>query len=91
MELKEAVARAKAYVADLFSDEPIQNIGLEEVERDDAQGVWRITVGFYRDYAQSSTLHRFISAVGEPRVYRVVSLSDDGIVRSVKRPDARVE
>jgi len=35
MDVKEAVARAKTYLAELYSDERISNVGLEEVELDD--------------------------------------------------------
>lgn len=87
MELKEAVARAKAYVADLFADEPIMNIALEEVERDDVSGAWRITIGFGRTFSQFAALARIAGAEGGPRVYRVVTIKDDGSVVSVKRRD----
>lgn len=50
MELKEAVKQAKDYVADLFADEGISNLGLEEVEYDDQYGQWLITIGFSRPW-----------------------------------------
>jgi hypothetical protein len=85
MELKDAVARAKAYVADLFSDESIQNIGLEEVERDDARGVWHITVGFDRGRRQFPDLYKVIGQEYLNRVYKIVSVMDNGEVVSLRR------
>ena len=48
MELKEAVRLAKGYVAQLFADEHIENLGLEEVEFDPQEDAWRVTLGFSR-------------------------------------------
>ena len=43
---KKAVTLAKQYVGQLFADEGVTNLGLEEVEFDDEIGVWRATLGF---------------------------------------------
>ena len=50
MEIKEAVAEAKKCVQELFVQESISNLGLKEVEFDDATGVWSITIGFSRPW-----------------------------------------
>ena len=44
MDVKEAVLTAKRYVADVFADEGIADIGLEEVEFDEASDVWMVTI-----------------------------------------------
>ena len=50
MDVKDAVNAAKTYVAQLFADEGLSNLGLEEVEFDDGSGAWRVTVGFSRPW-----------------------------------------
>jgi hypothetical protein len=84
MELKDAVARAKAYVSEIFADENISEIGLEEVEFDDENSRWKITIGFYRGLVSASneifrSLHR---------TYKTVALSDtSGELISIKNRD----
>ncbi len=82
MDVKEAVVRAKTYVADLFADEGVRELGLEEVEFDDVGHAWNITVGFTRVWAKPE--NPFAMAFS-PRSYKVVSLrDDDGRVVSVR-------
>lgn len=50
MDVKEAARTARAYIADLFADENVQHVGLEEVEFDDVSDVWNITIGFSRPW-----------------------------------------
>ncbi len=84
MELKEAVARAKACVADIFSDEHISAVGLEEVELEHAKGQWRITIGFQREAAPGP----LENLRGYHRIYKTVTLSDkDGAMIAVKNRD----
>lgn len=72
--IKEAVSLAKSYVEDLFSGEGIAEIGLEEVEFDDASRTWRVTVGFSRPSVPS----RWAGGMIRPleRSYKVVTMSD---------------
>ena len=44
MNVKEAVAKAKEHVSDIFADEQLLNIGLEELRREGND--WLVTVGF---------------------------------------------
>ncbi len=72
MEIKEAVKLAKRHVADLFGDEGIEEIGLEEIElgRD---GFWKITIGFSRHWQRAPS-----SIIGgkSQRTYKVVRVRD---------------
>lgn len=87
MDVKQAVQSAKSYVSDLFSEEHVRNLALEEVEFDEPNGVWLVTIGFARPWATTSTLAQVLAP--EPRAYKVVRLLDlDGRVISVK--DRRV-
>ena len=81
MNVKQAVAIAKEHIAELFGEEDIVNLGLEEVELDD-EGFWRITIGFSRPWNWNAG-----SALsGEnSRSYKIVILRDrDGEILSVK-------
>jgi len=50
MDVKEAVKRAKQYVAELYEEEGLVNLGLEEIEFDEKAGLWRVTLGFSRPW-----------------------------------------
>ena len=88
MDVKEAVGIAKGYVNDLFADESITHVGLEEVVFDERSGDWKVTIGFSPQWnpfnaALSSTL-----GGGRPdphgRSYKVVRIRDgDGRVVSL--------
>ena len=52
MDVKEAAKLAKEYVADLFAEEGIGNVGLEEIELGADCGSWVVTVGFSRPWDQ---------------------------------------
>lgn len=86
MDVKEAVARAKQYVADLYADEQISNLGLEEVEFCDPDKTWSVTVGFSRPWDDVRNVVTAISGDATPRrSYKVVKISEaSGQVLSVK-------
>ncbi len=50
MDVKEVVKLAKEYVLDLFADENITNLGLEEVEYNEVEREWIVTLGFSRPW-----------------------------------------
>lgn len=81
MEIREAAQRAKQHIAELFTDEGIRHLGLEEIEYDDTAGAWHVTVGFTRAWDQGSGL----ISVTRGRDMKVVTLKDtDGAILSVK-------
>ncbi len=86
MDAKQAVGIAKSYVIDLFSDEKLENLGLEEIELDDTSGFWRITLGFSRRWDMpTGVMAVYGSRKAEGRTYKVVSVREDGTVASVKQ------
>ena len=96
MDVKDAVKRAKAYVADLFAEEGVFDLGLEEVEHQNGD-VWSVTIGFNRQPALASTsdvatggaLARLLTRSNAGRIYRVVRVREsDGEILSVKRTDS---
>jgi len=91
MDVKEAIRTAKHYVTDAFAEEPVADLGLEEVEFDESANVWRVTIGFARPWevAQRSLKDEASLAytkLGEQlgvttlprRAYKVVTIADDG-------------
>lgn len=50
MTAKEAVRIAIEHVSDLFEPDKISNLGLEEVEYDEKDHSWTVTVGFSRPW-----------------------------------------
>jgi hypothetical protein len=84
MIVKEAIAKAKDYVWDLFSDDKIEHVALEEVEFDHHNNLWRITIGFSRPWEQTAGL----LGRGAPRAYKLVEIDDEtGQLRAVKNRD----
>ncbi len=89
MDVKEAVRTAKEYLADLFVDEEVVNIGLEEVVFDDATNRWSITIGFSRpwDHAGQRRQHALITTLSEttaPRARSYKVLRINGETRQVE-------
>ena len=87
MDVKEAVGIAKRYVTDLFADEGIAYVGLEEVLFDERSEDWRVTIGFTPHWNQSSALGAALSGGQRDhhrRAYKVVRIRDsDGRVISL--------
>lgn len=57
LDVKEAVAVAKSYVANLFSEEGLTNIGLEEVQYKDDVDEWYVVIGFSRPWDEAPRLN----------------------------------
>ena len=87
MDVKEAVKRAKDYVAEIFDEEGLSNLGLEEIEHDDHAGTWNVTLGFSRPW--NTTRNALTALTGDTaarRTYKVVRVRDaDGEILSVLR------
>ncbi len=55
MDVKEAVRTARKYIVDLFADDDIRHVGLEEVVFNDKDHKWEITIGFSRPWDRTVT------------------------------------
>ena len=89
MEMKKAVALAKVYILDLYADEGIDEVGLEEIEYDEAQKIWKVTVGFRRPWGREPKSEGPLASLSRlsyrERWYKAVEMSDeDGRLISVK-------
>ena len=81
MNAKEAAKTAKDYIVDIFGDEKIEHVGLEEVKFNHGTEDWEITIGFSRPWDRSG-----LAILPDPtrRSYKVVHISDiDGKITSV--------
>lgn len=89
MDVKQAVAQAKAYVKELFAKEQPANMLLEEVEFDDRNNEWLITLGYTRPWHSSQNRLADAPGLRDPqRFYTVVCLADDsGKLVSVKNQE----
>lgn len=76
MDVKEAVALARQYLQDVFSEENIVDLGLEEVEYDDAQRLWSITLGFSRPWNYSEGAVAAALGVPKKREYKIVKIDN---------------
>lgn len=86
MDVKQAVALAKQYVLDLFAEEKITNLGLEEVEFDEQTKEWIVTLGFSRPWDEPrNVLAALAQTPYTRRAYKVIRISDvRGSVLAVK-------
>jgi hypothetical protein len=85
LETKQAVKLAKEWAAGQFSEEGIEDIGLEEVRW--SNGYWEITLGFSRRWDRM--LLGGIGGLARPRTYKVVTISDaDGSIVSLRNREA---
>ena len=76
MDVKQAVATAKTYISDLFENEQVSDLGLEEVEYNEQSGDWLVTLGFSRPWEKTGG---FLAATQTPqqrRSYKVVRVND---------------
>jgi hypothetical protein len=69
MDVKEAVATAKSYVADLFAEENFSDLGLEEVSLDQQADQWVVTLGFARPWERAAT--GFLASQAQNREDRI--------------------
>ena len=84
MDVKAVVSTAKTYIADLFADEAITYIGLEEVVFDELSGDWEVTIGFARPWNQLNAVVTALAPDRQGRAYKIVRIKDrDGSVVSL--------
>jgi hypothetical protein len=91
IDAKTAVGNAVAYVSDMYKDEHITDVLLEEIEMNEAETAWRVTVGFTRVMPMNpllaGDLAKMFSLKGD-RLYKVIEVDAvNGAVRSMKIRD----
>ena len=73
-----AVEIAKRHIQDLFHDENLSNLGLEEIEFNDDNKEWVVTVGFSRPWDEPKNAFAALanSASVPRRSFKVVRIND---------------
>jgi uncharacterized protein YdeI (YjbR/CyaY-like superfamily) len=89
MDTKEAIAVAKKYISDVYADEGVTNLGLEEVEHAQSAGNWIVTLGFSRPWNTPRTrAQEVLESMGTfsplKRSFKVLTITEDGTVLSMK-------
>ena len=85
MDVKEVAKIAKAYAAELFAEENIMHLGLEEAEFESISDTWKITVGFSRPWDQKNVLSAALGEGRPLRSYKVMRINNEsGDVESLK-------
>ena len=91
VDLKEAVQEAKKYIKQLFSDEKIYDLLLEEVEKSEDEKYWLVTIGFEVESQLNKNTSSFVDALAITprkvyrRVYRTIEIdSETGEMVSMK-------
>ncbi len=92
MVAREAVQTAKEYILEVFNEEGIDRLGLEELEFRVEDSTWEVTIGFRRHWNSSPPPPRFTlpSSPREDRIYKTVRISEDGTVIAVKHRDVSI-
>lgn len=76
MDVKQAVHAAKEYIAELYEDEQIIDMGLEEVVFEELPAVWKVTIGFSRPWDVKGPAIAALVDARRTRSYKVISLND---------------
>ena len=79
MDVKAAVTRAKNEIQNLFGDEGIKNLGLEEVVHEEVKGLWHVTIGFSRPWDEPRNALAALAGqnVYWRRAYKVVVIDEN--------------
>ena len=89
MNVKEVVTHAKQHVLDLFAEESLTNVGLEEVELDEQANEWVVTIGFSRPWDEPRNALAALAAPAR-RAYKVVRVSNaNGAILSIKNREVQ--
>jgi hypothetical protein len=97
MDVREAIALAKNDLRDVYAEEGLSDLGLEETEYDDANREWLITLGFFRPWNSPRTaVQSAVEAMAYPygaadprrRTYKIIRASEAGAVVAMKNRQA---
>lgn len=87
MDVRDAIARAKTYIGEVFADQRASDLRLEEVEFDEPHDRWNVTISFLRGSGESPST--FLEEIARrQRTYRSVAVAaDSGKMISIKSRD----
>lgn len=77
MDVNQAVRKAKDYIGELYADEGISRIGLEEIRFD--RDAWDVTIGFVRSFNDQPAGQLAAALLNAPRrrIYKIVRINPD--------------
>lgn len=86
IDVRQAVKTAIIYVKEVFEEEHLSNVGLEEVVYNDSDHLWEVTVGFSRpwNYPKTSALTPFDVKPQPVRDYKIVFMKEGGDVIKIE-------
>ncbi len=85
MDVKEAVKIAIKYISEIFEGENISNVCLEEVNYNEQEKIWEITIGFSRIWKYPEGIMENFQIPSTKRQYKIVSIDENKkAVKSVK-------
>jgi len=88
IDVKQAVAAAEEFARQLFSDQELRHLRVEEIELSDDRGMWNVTLGWLEPAIREkgSVLSSFEPSIHVlPRVYKLFSVdAENGSVQSMK-------
>ena len=92
VEMKEAVKAAHAFAVDLYEDEELRGLRVEELELTESDPLeWRVTLGWVEMARASISSSLLVAARGHqalPRVYKVFHVdADSGMVKRMTMYD----
>ena len=89
MDVREAVKKAREHILEMFADENVSNVGLEEVdwEGDPTERIWRITIGFSRPWDEPRNTLAAVARLLPRRTYKVVRIDKVGQLISITSRD----
>ena len=80
---KSAVRAAKDYLQTLMAEEDISELGLEELDYNEGEGVWSVTLGFSRPWDRNA-LGAMTGGNPRNRSFRTLKVAPDGEVKSIR-------
>jgi hypothetical protein len=88
MNAKHVANIAKNYIIEIYSDEKVANVGLEEIDYNDSEGIWYVTIGFSRPWDEPNNILAAMATQGAKRSFKILRISDGtGDVLSIKNRD----
>ncbi|HKP76251.1 MAG TPA: hypothetical protein VJT67_12055 [Longimicrobiaceae bacterium] len=89
VDVKQAVKSAESYARELFGDQELSHLRLEEVEFSELEALWKVTLGWVEPaVAKPGLVFSNGSIQRLPRVYKVFEVdAETGKVRSMKIRD----
>jgi len=89
IDVKDSIKKAKNFIIDMYSDEKISQLMLEEVDISDDKKFWLITLGFNIKKPIINLMDTISGNQEKIRVYKIIkidSLSGDVISMKIRNP-----